>query len=129
MSFKAKFTVDGKDYRVFHCSYSLQQDVDKTGRPSSEVRGGTLQLEVEATGDSALAAWMMDAYKHKNGTVTFYKRDSEQKMKEISFKEGYIISYSESFTNHGDNPMSEHFVISANEFKVGDAEHKNEWPI
>ena len=62
MSFKAKFTVDGKDYRVFHCSYSLQQDVDKTGRPSSEVRGGTLQLEVEATGDSALAAWMMDAY-------------------------------------------------------------------
>ena len=45
MSFKAKFTVDGKDYRVFNCSYSLQQDVDKTGRPSSEVRGGSLQAQ------------------------------------------------------------------------------------
>ena len=33
MSFKAKFTVDGKDFRVLHCSYALQQDVDKTGRP------------------------------------------------------------------------------------------------
>ncbi|MBK6444595.1 MAG: phage tail protein [Bacteroidetes bacterium] len=129
MSFKAKFTVDGKDYRVFNCSYSLQQDVDKTGRPSSEVRGGTIQLEVESTEDAGLASWMMDAYKHKGGSITFYKRDSEQKMKEVSFKEGYIVSYSESFTNMGDNPMSQNFVISAKEIKVGDAEHKNEWPV
>ena len=128
MSFKAKFTVDGKDYRVFHCSYSLQQDTDKTGRPSSEVRGGTIQLEVESTGDAALAAWMMDAFKHKSGKITFFKRDSEQKMKEVSFTDGYIVSYTETFTNMGDNPMSEHFVISAKELKVGDAEHKNEWP-
>ena len=113
MSFKAKFTVDGKDYRVFHCTYSLQQDVDKTGRPSSEVRGGTVQLEVESTGDSGLAAWMMDAYKHKGGTVTFYKRDSEQKMKEVSFKEGYIVSYTKNLTNPSDNPMRDPFVISA----------------
>ena len=113
MSFKAKFTVDGKDYRVFHCSYSLQQDVDKTGRPSSEVRGGTIQLEVESTEDAGLAAWMMDAFKHKDGKITFFKRDSEQKMKEVSFKNGYIVNYSETFTNMGDNPMSQHFVISA----------------
>lgn len=129
MSFKAKFTVDGKDYRVFHCSYSLQQDVDKTGRPSSEVRGGTIQLEVESTEDAGLAAWMMDAFKHKDGKITFFKRDSEQKMKEVSFKNGYIVNYSETFTNMGENPMSQHFVISAKELKVGDAEHKNEWPI
>lgn len=128
MSFKAKFTVDGKDFRVLHCSYSLQQDVDKTGRPSSEVRGGTIQLEVESTADTSLAAWMMDAFKDKDGSITFYKRDSEQKLKEISFKKGYLVSYSESFTNMGDNPMSEHFVISAKEIKMGDAEHKNEWP-
>lgn len=129
MSFKAKFTVDGKDFRVLHCSYSLQQDVDKTGRPSSEVRGGTIQLEVESTADTSLAAWMMDAFKNKDGNITFYKRDSEQKLKEISFKNGYLVSYSESFTNMGDNPMSEHFVISSKEIKVGDAEHKNEWPV
>ena len=71
---------------------------------------------------------MMDAYKHKDGKITFYKRDSEQKMKEVSFKDGYVISYTETFTNMGENPMSEHFVISAKELKVGDAEHKNEWP-
>jgi hypothetical protein len=129
MSFKAKFSVDGKDYRVFHCSYSLQQDTDKTGRPSSEVRGGTIQMEVESTGDSSLSAWMMDAFKNKDGKVTFYKRDSEQKMKELSFKNGYLTSYTESFTNMGENPMTENFVISAKEIKIGDAEHKNQWPV
>ncbi|MFI5159449.1 MAG: type VI secretion system tube protein TssD, partial [Sphingobacteriales bacterium] len=46
----------------------LQQDVDKTGRPSSEVRGGTIQLEVESSADTALAAWMMDDFKMKDGS-------------------------------------------------------------
>src|SRR4249919_3553605 len=102
MSFKAVFEVGGKPHRVLHCSYSLQQDVDATGRPSSNVKGGQIQLEVESTSDSSLAEWMSDPYKHQDGKVTFMKRDSEQKMKELSFKEGYIVSYTESFTNIGD---------------------------
>ncbi|HYV92788.1 MAG TPA: type VI secretion system tube protein TssD [Chitinophagales bacterium] len=128
MSFKAEFEVGGKKRRVLHCSYSLQQDVDATGRPSSNVKGGQIQLEVESTSDSSLAEWMSDPYKHQDGKITFMKRDSEQKMKEINFKEGYVVSYTESFTNIGDNPMTEHFVISAKEITVGNAEHKNEWP-
>jgi hypothetical protein len=128
MSFKAEFEVGGKKHRVLHCSYSLQQDVDATGRPSSGVKGGSIQLEVESTSDSSIAEWMVDPYKHQDGKITFYKRDSEQKMKEVTFKEGYVVSYSEAFTNLGDNPMTEHFVISSKDIKVGNAEHKNEWP-
>ena len=129
MSFKAEFEVGGKKYRVLHCSYSMQQDTDATGRPSSGVKAGTVQLEVESTGDSALSEWAFDPYKHQDGKVTFYKRDSEQKMKELSWKEGYVVNYSESFTNVGDNPMTEHFTVSAKDLKVGNAEHKNEWPV
>jgi hypothetical protein len=49
-------------------------------------------------------------------------------MKELSWKEGYIVSYSEAFTNLGDNPMTENLVFSSKEIKIGNAEHKNEWP-
>jgi hypothetical protein len=35
MSFKAVFKVDGKDYNVLSCNYSMHQDYDVTGRPSS----------------------------------------------------------------------------------------------
>lgn len=129
MSFKAEFEVAGNKYRVLHCSYSLQQDIDATGRPSSGVKGGTIQMEVESTDKTALTEWMADPFKHQDGKVTFYKRDSNQKSKELSFKEGYLVSYTETFTNLGDNPMTEHFVISAKEVKMGNAEHKNEWPV
>lgn len=129
MSFKATFEVDGKKYRVFHCSYSLHQDTDATGRPSSEVRGGTIQLEVESTGDSSLTAWMMDAFKKKDGKITFLQRDSDQKMKEITFKEGYCVAYTETFANMGENPMSENIVISAKTLNSGGAEFENSWPI
>jgi hypothetical protein len=128
MSFKAVFEIGGKKHRVLHCSYSMQQDTDATGRPSSGVKAGTIQLEVESTGDTSLAELAFDAFKHQDGKVTFYKRDSEQKMKELSWKEGYIVSYSEAFTNLGDNPMTENLVFSSKEIKIGNAEHKNEWP-
>ncbi len=113
MSFKAEFEVNGKKYRVLHCSYTMSQDTDATGRPSSGVRAGTLQLEVESTGDTALAEWAFDAFKEQDGKVTFYQRNSDQKMKELSFKNGYIVNYSEAFTNQGENPMNEHFVITS----------------
>ena len=129
MSFKAEFEVGGKKYRVLHCSYTMSQDTDPTGRPSSGVRAGTIQLEVESTGDTALAEWAFDAFKEQDGKITFFQRNSDQKMKDLSFKNGYIVNYSEAFTNQGDNPMNEHFVITAKEVKIGNAEHKNDWPV
>ena len=128
MSFKAVFELGGKKYNVLHASYSFSQDVDATGRPSSIVKGGSIQLSIESTSDSAVAEWMVDAFKKQDGKITFYKRDSEQKMKELSFKEGYVVNQGETFTNTGDNPMAESFTIAAKEIKVGNAEHKNEWP-
>ncbi|MEP7170715.1 MAG: type VI secretion system tube protein TssD [Bacteroidota bacterium] len=129
MSFKAEFEVNGKKYRVLHASYTMSQDTDATGRPSSGVRAGTVQLEVESTADTALAEWAFDSFKEQDGKITFTQRNSDQKMKELSFKNGYLVNYSESFTNQGENPMTEHFVITSKEIKIGNAEHKNEWPV
>lgn len=129
MSFKAVFEVNGKKYRVLNCSYTMSQDTDATGRPSSAVKAGTLQLEVESTGDSALTEWAFDAFKEQDGKVTFSQRNSDQKMKELSFKNGYIVNYSEAFTNQGENPLTEHFTISSKDIKIGNAEYKNDWPV
>ena len=129
MSFKAEFEVAGKKYRVLHCSYTMSQDTDATGRPSSGVRAGTLQLEVESTADTSLASWAFDSFKEQDGKITFFQRNSDQKMKELKFKNGYVVNYSEAFTNQGDNPMTEHFVITSKEISMGDAAHKNDWPV
>lgn len=129
MSFKAELSVGGgKAVRLLHCSYSLTREVDATGRPSSANRGGTISFEIESTEDSKLWGWMIDQFKQQDGTVTFFKRDSNQKMKEVKWEKGYIVQYSESFDSVGDNPMTIHFVVSAMKITSGDATHENPWP-
>jgi hypothetical protein len=129
MSFKANLSIDGgAEIRLLHCSYSLNRDVDATGRPSSMVRGGTVQFEIESTDDTSLNDWMVDQFKNKKGKVTFYKRDSNTKMKELSWENGYIVQLTESFDSVGENPMTIHFVITAHKITVGSATHENPWP-
>ena len=48
MAFRADLEMNGKTYRLLHCSYALNRDVDHTGRPSSEVKGGTISSRSRA---------------------------------------------------------------------------------
>ena len=129
MSFQATLNLDGQELRVLHCSYTLNRDVDSTGRPSSLVRGGQIQFEVESTDDNSLFAWIAGQYDTKDGAVTFYKRDSKTKMKELKWKTGYIVQFTESLDAIGDNPMTIHFTVTAQEISVNDASHQNPWPM
>ncbi|WP_452219461.1 type VI secretion system tube protein TssD [Lacinutrix salivirga] len=127
MSFKAKLAVSGKEYNVLNCSYELHQETDATGRPSSITRGGKIVLTVESTADTSLSDWMFNNFERKDGSVTFLKRDTDAKSKELKFTEAYMVRYSESFDHSGDNPMAETIVISAKSIGIGNGEHINEW--
>ncbi len=127
MSFKAKLIVGGKEMNVLSCSYDLTQEVDATGRPSSVTRGGRIKLTVESTGETDLFEWMCNNFERKDGTITFYKRDTDSKQKELAFTEGYLVKYEEKFNAVDNMPMAEAFVISARELKMGNGEHINEW--
>lgn len=129
MAFKAILNLDGKEYRLLHCNYELQRDVDPTGRPSSHVKGGTIHFELESTDDTSLWEWMINQWSHKSGSIVFYKREEESTMKELSFETAYIINYAESFDSVGGNPMIESFTISAHKLTLGSETHENEWPI
>ena len=127
MSFKAKFEVDGNEYRVLNCSVSLHQTTDDTGRPSSTARGGMVTLVIESTDDTTLFEWMCDSYMRKDGKVTYNKRDEDAKMKELEITEAYMVSYEESFDNVGVGAMVETITLSAKKIAMGNGEHENEW--
>ncbi len=127
MSFKAKLKVAGKEVNVLYVSYDLNQEVDATGRPSAITRGGRIRLQIESTGDSFFFEWMVNNFERKDGVVTFLKRDTDAKLKELEFKEGYLVKYEENFEATNRTPMTETFTISAKEIKVGAGEHVNEW--
>jgi len=127
MSFKAKLTVAGKDFNVLNANYKLHQEVDATGRPSSITRGGHIYITVESTQETDLFEWMCNNFERKDGSLTFLKRDSDATMKELKFKEGYMIKYEEQYNSDNQNPMTISFGISAKEIALGNGTHTNEW--
>jgi hypothetical protein len=129
MSFLATLKVDGKEFNVLSCNYNLYQDVDNTGRPSSETRGGLVNLIVESTDDTTIFDWMTDSYMTKDATLTFNKRDSAAKLKELEIKEAYCVNYQESFDNTGSGAMIISFTLSAKELKLGQGGHTNKWAM
>ena len=129
MSFKAKLSVNGKEYNVLDCSYDLFQETDATGRPSSVTRGGRLKVTVESTEDTSLVEWMFNNFERRDGSVKFLKRDNEATAKELKFTEGYMVKYIETFDHSDGNPMNESLVISARSITMGTGEHVNDWPI
>jgi hypothetical protein len=129
MAFKAKLKINGKEVNVLECNYDLSQEVDATGRPSSVTRGGRIRLTIESTGDSSFFEWMVNNYERRNGTINFLKRDTEAKMKQLKFTEGYMVKYQENFDHTNGKPLSESFTISAREITVGQGTHINEWAM
>lgn len=129
MSFKAIFKVDGNEYNVLSCNYSMNQEYDVTGRPASVTRGGVVNIVLESTDDTSLFEWMCDSYMKKDATVTFNKRDENAKMKELEIKEAYLVGFSESFEGSGTGAMIQSLTLSAKTIKMGNGELDNEWPI
>jgi hypothetical protein len=127
MSFKAKFKAGAIELNVMGVTYSLSQDVDATGRPSSITRGGTIKVTVEGNNGTELFEWMCNSFERKDGSITFIKRDSDATLKELKFTEGYLVAFSESFNSVGSEPLAVTFTISAKEITMGSGTHTNAW--
>jgi Hemolysin coregulated protein Hcp (TssD) len=127
MSFKVKLKVGGKELNVLDLSYQLKQETDATGRPSSITRGGKIHVTIESTCDTSQIEWMMTNFERKDGSIVFIKRDTDATMKELQFKEAYMVEYRENFSSVNDQPVTETFTLSAKEITVGTATFINEW--
>lgn len=127
MSFKAQLKVGGTVANILSCSYDLFQETDATGRPSSVTRGGLIEVQIESTGSDEWISWVADSFSRKDGTITFFKRDTDAKLKEVEFKEAYLVKYKEQFEATSALPMTETFTISAKEIVVGNMNLEKAW--
>ncbi len=128
MSYKAKFKVAGAELNVLDASYSMHQEVDVNGRPSSVTRGGKIMLTVDSTEENELFEWMCNNFERKDGSIIFYTRAGDTVLKELKFKEGYLVNFEEVFhTGDEHHPMTISLTISAREISLGNGTHRNEW--
>jgi hypothetical protein len=127
MSFKAQLEIGGELCNILEVSYELYQEVDASGRPSSVARGGQIQITIESTAKDKYFAAASDSFDRLEGSIQYLKRDTNAKLKELKFKEAYVVRYKEHFSSTGENPLTETFVLSAKEITMGTATHINDW--
>ncbi|HOZ96790.1 MAG TPA: type VI secretion system tube protein TssD [Niabella sp.] len=133
MSFTADLKVSGQTYPILSSSFSLDQQVDSKGKVSSHVRGGTISVQLASTGDTTLFDLASDDDKRVDGSIVFYKDDGKSTMKELKFKNAYVVGYVESFvtynntTDESNLPMNVSVSFSAETITLGDVEFNNNW--
>lgn len=127
MAYTGVLEIEGTKYRVRQSNYTLHQNTDENGRPSSQVMGGTIELEVESSDATALLDWMLDKTGKKSGTLTFSKTDEEGNLKTIEFKDAFCVSYTESMDAISNKPMNIKIIISAKSISVAGVSHENVW--
>ena len=119
-----------KEREVLYVRYELNQQTDVEGQPTGTTRGGKIYVKVKSTddGNTDLMEWMCDTYMSKGGVISFPNRQGGE-MKNLQFKEGYVVEYAETYDSTNALLQFEEFTISAKEIQVGNAHHNNRWTI
>lgn len=127
----ATINADGiQEREVIFVKYELNQQTDVEGQPTGTTRGGKITVKVKSNddGNTDILEWMIDTYMSKSGTISFPNRQGGE-MKHLSFKEGYVVEYAETYDSTNDLLQYEEFTISAKEIAIGNARHNNRWTI
>ncbi len=128
-SFRASLEIGGKKFDVLYSEYAFNRDTDKKGKIASSVYGGKVTVTIESTEDtSVIEAMLNNQFKAVEGKIIYKKSDEDAKMKEIKFKNAYLVHYQETLDVNGKVPMTIKFTVSAEELSVGNAVIDNRWP-
>ncbi len=128
-SFRASLELGGKEFDVLHSEYSFSRETDKKGRVSSNVIGGRVTVEIESTEDTSVIEAMLNSqFKSVDGKIIYKKTDEDAKMKDIEFKNAYLVYFKETLDVNGETPMKIKLTVSAEEIIIGNASIDNRWP-
>lgn len=129
-SFRASLELGGKEFDVLFSDYSFSRDTDKKGKPASNVYGGRITVEIESTEDTSVIEAMLNSqFKPVDGKIIYKKTDEDAKMKEVEFKNAYLVYFKETLDVNGEVPMTLKFTVSAEQIIIGNASIDNRWPM
>ena len=114
---------------MLHSEYEFSRTTDSKGKPSSNILGGRVGVVIESTDDTATIEAMLNSqFKQVEGKIVYKKIEEDAKMKEIEFKNAYIVHYKETLDVNNEVPMTIALTFSAEMINVGNAALDNRWP-
>jgi hypothetical protein len=128
MAFKAILEFEGQEYQVLFSKVDMMRHTDGKGAVSSEIKGGRLNLRVKSTDNTTVIEQAVNSqHKPVSGKVKYFKADSEQVMKELSFENAFIVFFSEQLDALAETPMVTEITFSAEKITLGNATLDNNW--
>jgi len=128
-SFRASLEFQGKSYDVLHAEYEFSRNTDSKGKPSSNIQGGRVSVVIESTDDTTTVEAMLNSqFKQVEGKVVYKKIEEDATMKELEFKNAYIVHYKEVLDVNNEVPMQISLTFSAEQLSIGNAALDNRWP-
>jgi hypothetical protein len=131
MAFSATLHIDGhpknkEGLNVVACDFKFSQDVDQRGMPTSNVKGGSINITLKNENDFDILQWMLSSSTKKHGKITMSSSMADnQSFQTIEFKDGILVQYHQTFSE--DSEVQVHITISAREISVGGATFENIW--
>lgn len=127
-SFDVKMEVEGRTYHVVNMNYSVNRDLDFSGRPSSGLKNSILDLDLEVPdGDAMFFKWLC-ANEIKDGSIRFNKIDQESRHIEFKYEKAFCIAYKQIYAS-GPKSLVVTLRLSAQKLTMtsGGEEYANEF--
>ena len=128
MSHSVKLTVDGEEFDLISCEYSVNRQLDVTGKPVSEIQAGTINFAIRSDTRTFFWEWAINKFEKKSGSIVFSKPNDEQSMKQLDFTDAFCADYHEGSDSEAGQSMIENVTISAREMSINNATFTNKWP-
>ena len=129
MSFHAQLSVQDEVFTVRQLSWTISQATDVLGRPDARVRGGTVEMELDAQPSELLHFWATDDMKRLDGAVVFFEADRAAIRDRLAFFDAHCVQFSKQFQDaNSRRGMTMRLTLSANKLQFGEMEIHNNWP-
>jgi len=114
-------------YEVLDCSFNFRQDIDRTGKATTRVYSGTLDVKLSELPKNDLIEWALESRKYMDGMIVVLDPDNIP-LEKVFFKNATCINFGVDYTLKGDSYTCTKLIIQSEKMIVGDGiEFENEW--
>lgn len=112
---------------ISNCNFSFIQDIDISGKATTRVQGGTIEVTFSQLPPQPIIDWALDSRKYESGIVVSLDAEN-MPLEKILFENAACVDFEIEYTYAGDSYASTKILIQAEIITVGDGvEFLNEW--
>jgi len=117
----------GGGYEILDCNFSFQQGIDPTGKATTKVSSGSLQITLSQLPPIDIIEWALDSRKYTDGVIVMLDAENIP-VEKILFKNATCIHFGIDYTQKGEAYTHTKLIVQAERLLVGNGiDFENEW--